>query len=219
MFALGIAVAIFAGMRAADDRDVWSEVSRAGVTLSLITVAGAVASVAVKRVDERRAREIELRRILHAVLGAYNEVKAARRNLKALGVSAREAPHRLHDDQVAELRTVFAQLNKAQLELEANKREIPHSGLFHNPGAATSNLRRAEKFINDEAIETWEKVGGQLWPGKEVTLSGLSAFFKGFEDHVSTPLDRFLEQVNDEIRGRSTSSPTTTDRVTGPEPR
>jgi hypothetical protein len=58
---LGIVVVIVGGFLASDDRDIWVEVSKAGVGIALITVAGAVASIAVKHVDEARAREAALR--------------------------------------------------------------------------------------------------------------------------------------------------------------
>jgi hypothetical protein len=209
VFLLGVAIAIVAGLRATDDRDVWTDVSKAGVSIALITVAGAVASVAVKRVDDRRARETELRRLLHVVLGAYNDVKGARRNLRAIGLPIGADSRSLHDDQVLELRSVMTHLNKAQLALEASAREIPHSGLFRHPEVVVSVLRGVEDFINKSAIRTWERSGGSWWPGNKANaagLDGLNPFFRGkedgfgqFEPCVSTPLDRLIELIKDEI--------------------
>jgi hypothetical protein len=208
-FIVGIVIAVVAGLTASDDRDVWTEVSKAGVSIALITVAGAIGSVAVKRADERRAREAELRRILHIVLDAYNGATAARRNLRAIGLPEPDQDRLLGDDQIRELRAVLAELNDHQLGIEAVAREIPHSGLFRDPDTAVSSLRCAEDFINKSAIRTWEHTGGQLWPGRDVSfanLRGLDEFigrkrdgFGQFEQWVSTPLDRFIEQISQEI--------------------
>lgn len=86
MFAVGVRLAFVGDSRSPSGDDVWSDLSKAGVQVALLTVAGAVVTAAFKYIDEHRARDEQRRQVFREVLAAYNQAKAVRRNLRALGL-------------------------------------------------------------------------------------------------------------------------------------
>jgi hypothetical protein len=132
LFALalvGIVMALVFNAASAAKDDLWWSISRAGVGIAFTAVAAAATTWAFKIVDQRRVRDEERRRLYHQVVEAYNEVKAVRRRLRALGLrEPRSKPFAA--DEWTELRDAIGKLSVAQLAFEAIKRDIEHSDLF-----------------------------------------------------------------------------------------
>lgn len=90
IFAVGVALTFVGAAKASGGVDAWSDVSKAGVQMAVITVAGAVVTTAFRYIDEHRGRDEQRRQVFGEVVAAYNEVKAVRRNLRALGFAPSE---------------------------------------------------------------------------------------------------------------------------------
>jgi hypothetical protein len=164
IFIAGIVVAAVFNEISANKDDIWSTISKAGVAIAATTVAGAVATGALKLVDEWRVRDQERRRVFHDVVETYNEVKSIRRNLRALGLLIpRSDP--LTAEEAKDVLSIMTRLNDAQLRFEAIKREVEQSNLFNHPDLVISELRTVENYINKSVIGKWEESQGRIREG------------------------------------------------------
>ena len=207
LFLLGIAMALlFDGLSKAKD-DIWWSLSRAGVGIAITTVAGAVATGAFQLVDERRARDQERRRVFRETVEAYNQVKATRRRLRALGLLNHRSD-RLVAEEALELRSIMAMLSDAQLRFEAIAREVDQSDLFAQKDAVTAKLKEVERYINGSVVQKWERQGARVKEGadpsaledlglREFIADNSSAFLK----NVSTPLLGLTSILCEELFG------------------
>lgn len=213
IFITGIAVAAVFNAISTNKDDIWSTISKAGVTIAVITVAGAVATAALKLVDEWRVRDQERRKVFHDVVETYNEVKSIRRSLRALGLlSPRSGPLTAEDPLTAEeaekVLTIMTRLNAAQLRFEAIKKEVEQSNLFTHLDLVTRELRTVEDYINKCAIAKWEKSEGRIRKGAdrhELDNLELPGFIGGFEDHIFRPLDDLTLTLHEELFGKRKS--------------
>jgi hypothetical protein len=97
LFLVGLTLAVLSDPRS-DSSELWSDISKAGVAIAFTTVAGVIATGALKLTDHRRTRDQERRKVFHDVVEAYNEAKSARRGLSAMGL-LKPKPHRLRSDR------------------------------------------------------------------------------------------------------------------------
>jgi hypothetical protein len=206
-FIAGIAVAAVFSAISTNKDDIWSTISKAGVTIAVTTVAGAVATAALKLVDEWRVRDQERRKVFHDVVETYNEVKSIRRSLRALGLlSPRRG--RLTAEEAEEVLTIMTRLNAAQLRFEAIKKEVEQSNLFTHLDLVTRELRTVEDYINKCAIAKWEKSTGHIRKGAdrhELDNLELPRFIEGFEYHIFRPLDNLTLTLHEELFGKRKS--------------
>jgi hypothetical protein len=207
IFIAGIAVAAVFNAISTNKDDIWSTISKAGVTIAVTTVAGAVATAALKLVDEWRVRDQERRKVFHDVVETYNEVKSIRRSLRALGLlSPRSGP--MTAEEAEEVLTIMTRLNAAQLRFEAIKKEVEQSNLFTHLDLVTRELRTVEDYINKCAIAKWEKSAGRIRKGadrRELDNLELPGFIGGFEDHIFRPLDDLTLTLHEELFGKRKS--------------
>jgi hypothetical protein len=207
IFIAGIGVAAVFNAISTNKDDIWSTISKAGVTIAVTTVAGAVAAAALKLVDEWRVRDQERRKVFHDVVETYNEVKSIRRSLRALGLlSPRCGP--LTAEEAEEVLTIMTRLNAAQLRFEAIKKEVEQSNLFTHLDLVTKELRTVENYINKCAIEKWEKSAGCIRKGAdrhELDNLQLPVFIEGFEHHIFRPLDNLTVTLHEELFGKRKS--------------
>ena len=207
IFIAGIAVAAVFNAISANKDDIWSAISKAGVAIAATTVAGAVATAALKLVDEWRLRDQERRRVFHEIVEAYNEVKSIRRSLRALGLlSPRLGP--LTAEEAEEVLTIMTRLNSAQLRFEAIKKEVEQSNLFNNLDLVTRELRTVEDYINKSVISKWEKSEGRIRKEadrRELDNLKLPDFVRGFELHIFASLDSLTLALHRELFGRPKS--------------
>lgn len=203
IFIAGIAVAaVFNGISANKD-DIWSTISKAGVAIAATTVAGAVATGALKLVDEWRVRDQERRRVFHDVVETYNEVKSIRRSLRALGFLI-PGSDPLTAEEAKDVLIIMTRLNDAQLRFEAIKREVEQSNLFNHPDPVIRELRTVEDYINKFAIEKWEESQGRIREGAgpgELDNLRLPDFIKGFRENIFEPLHRLTSALHEELFG------------------
>ena len=210
LFFVGIAIAVWANSLSATQNDIWSSISRAGVGIAFTTVAGVIATGAFRLVDVRRGRDQERRKIFHDVVEAYNQIKSARRRLRALGLlEARKEV--LHAEEVKELRSAMAELNDAQLRFEAIKRECEQSDLFTNKGSIITELGSVEAYVNYCLLKKWELNASRIWDGADPSvLDNLEVKdFIGrggdrhFDDKVAIRLRRITHILQAELFGSS----------------
>lgn len=208
IFIAGIAVAAVFNAISANKDDIWSAISKAGVAIAATTVAGAVATAALKLVDEWRVRDQERRRVFHDVVEAYNEVKSIRRTLRALGLlSTKSDP--VTAEEAEDVLKIMTRLNTAQLRFEAIKKEVEQSNLFTNLDLVTKELKTVEEYINQSAISKWEKSAGCIRKGADRRILDdlkLPDFISGFGPHIFAPLDRLTLALHRELFGRPRSS-------------
>jgi hypothetical protein len=133
--------------------DFWFELAKAGIQIAVISSAGAVVSALLTYIDERRTRNEQRLRVFHDIVLAYNEIKAVRRNLRVLGMRTRRGS--LNAEQEKEIREQFRTFNRAQLSLEAIKRELNESNLFKDSMEIVCQLAAAEQWLSD-VHERWE---------------------------------------------------------------
>jgi hypothetical protein len=210
VFMLGIAMAILFNIPSKAKDDLWWSLSRAGVGIAITTVAGAVATGAFQLVDERRGRDQERRRVFREVVEAYNQVKATRRRMRALGLLNRSDP--LLAEEAQELRSIMAMLSDAQLRFEAMAREVDQSDLFaqKDKDVVTTGLGEVVNYIRDSVLKKWEyhgaRVQAKAYPSvlKDLELQGFIAHeSRTFENIVCKPLDSLTEVLCEELFGKS----------------
>jgi hypothetical protein len=205
VFVIGMTVAVLFDRWSTSPDDLQATISKAGVTTAVITVAGALANGAIRLLDERRTRDQERRRVFHDVVDAYNEVKATRRAVKALGLFDADRAE-LTADEAKDLRSIMARLIDAQLRFEAIRREVAQSDLFRDKEGVLRQLGCAEDYINKSVVENWERHGGKVWTGAPPTVIeslGLQPFIAdGFKRHISDPLDILTDLMQRELFDR-----------------
>jgi len=210
VFAIGLMLTLIGAVEAPVSADFWSDVSRAGLQLATITVLGAVVTATLKFVDENRRRDEQRLQVFREIVTAYNQVKAVRRNLRALGILALGNP--LNTNQALELREQLMALNQAQLSLEAVKRELAESRLFQDPETVIQRLGTVERYLGETVLERWEAYGGRVWEGtdsgtlRDVQLADFighkSNGYLEFEENVSIPLDEITMALHAELFGK-----------------
>jgi hypothetical protein len=204
MTVIGLVAAFLFDQRSQSSDDIWANLSKAGVTIAVITVAGAMANIGIKALDERRARDLERRRLFHDIVDAYNAAKAARRGMSALGFKE-QRDVALRADEADELRSIMAKLNETQLRFEAIKREVEQSDLFRRRNDMLQQLRIIEDYINKSVLDQWEKLGCKVWAGATPeTVDGLNLrhfIVDGFQTHVSAPLKILTQIIQGELAG------------------
>lgn len=151
----------------ATDLSLANELFKSGVTVAVVTVAGALVTIALKRAEEVRARDAELRGLLHSVVETYNAAKHCRRRVKSLCLPFGTPEATLTDHQAAMLSKVLPEVSRVQLQLEAIKRELPYAGLFDERATIRTRalLHGAEEFMNDYAVTRREEAGSALAGG------------------------------------------------------
>jgi hypothetical protein len=191
--------------------DFWIQVGGAGLQVGLVSVMGTILAGALGWLDARRQnrRRLDERRlrIFDDLVGGYNQVKAVRRNLRALGL--RQPPEKLSGGQVDGLRAQMMQLVDAQLSFEAIWRELnTNSAAFRDPRSMLSQITTVEKYLH-AIIQEWETAGGGIWsgaPGKRVEdLRRLQAFIGNkteFKEQASKRLRKVQDVVRQELAGR-----------------
>ena len=206
--------------------DLWLEVAKVGLQFVLITVLGSLVGYTLRyseteRADRRRTleREADERRrlddarlrVFREVVDAYNQVKAVRRVLRSLGVLTVKGP--LSAAQAEGIRSQMLALNRAQLTLEAVKREVKESQLFRDPPTLAKYLEMAEVFLGD-VLKKWERHGGEIWAGatpEAVSSLDIASFvgetnqYPQFKSQVSMALDAFTKALHDELLSPKTS--------------
>ncbi|WP_142098172.1 hypothetical protein [Pseudonocardia cypriaca] len=185
--------------------DLLSKLSDAGLSVAVVTVAGAFATGFFKVLDERQLRDQERRKVFHELIDEYNQVKGVRRGLAALGVH-KQRTRSLSSDETKELRAAMAKLNDAQLRFEAIKREVEQSNLFRRNADVARELREVEHFINRCVLDKWENYGGDIWEDASPSVLGnlglATSMTAGFKSHVKQPLDRLTNILHEELFGR-----------------
>jgi hypothetical protein len=209
LFVVGIAVAAISYDISSSNDDLAASIAKAGVTLALTTVGGAVAGLVLKNVDQRRARDQESRQVLQDIVDAYNCAKAVRRKVRAIGLldGTGATPT---TGQVELLRRAMDDLDGAQLRFEALKRQVRESDLFRHAAEIVEHLEAVEKYLNRTVLSRWEGVGGKLLVGpvarQDVDRLQLKAFVDDFPDRVSGRLDRITELLRAELFGPTRSA-------------
>jgi hypothetical protein len=204
LFLVGIGVALlFNGLSSAND-DLASTISKLGAGIAFTTLAGATVTASFKLVDEQRARDQERRKVFSEIVRAYNQVKSARRNLKAWGSLTTRSEPALQAEEAKELRMTMAKLSDAQLQLEAIRQEIDESHLFKRKSPIRGQLRAVEHYINRSFLDRWEKHGGKVWEGADPKICnglGLQDFEKNFYDEVTARMDELTKELHRELFG------------------
>ena len=206
--------------------DLWFETAKAGLQLGVVVIVGALVGYALRYLEAEReagrrreeAEREERRRLddyrsglARELAGAYNDVKAVRRTLRAYGFRPDDAGIvQLTADQVAEFRKQMSSLMQAQLSLERIKREIQTEDRVFGADAPdlVRKLGDAESYVN-HVVQDWEKSGTKVDVGKDAyfvmrefkQLQGFLAPAKDpdskFKSSLSDPLDdagRILRQ-------------------------
>jgi hypothetical protein len=215
LFLVGIGIAVlFNGLSSAND-DLASTISKLGAGIAVTTFAGAIVTASFKLVDEQRARDQdrrdeqrardqERRKVFSEIVRAYNQVKSARRNLKAWGSLTTRSEPALQAEEAKELRMTMAKLSDAQLQLEAIVREIDESQLFQRKGPIKEKLEKVETYINHSMLDPWELHGGKIWEGADPKICnnlGLQDFDKNFKGEVRTRMDDLTKELHRELFG------------------
>jgi hypothetical protein len=205
LFLVGIGVAlVFNGLSSANG-DLASTISKLGAGIAFTTVAGAIVTLTFKLVDEQRALDQERRKVFSEIVSAYNQVKSARRNLKAWGsrLPTRSEPA-LRAEEVKELRMTMAKLSDAQLQLEAIVRVIDQSRLFKRKDPIKKKLEEVEGYINHSMLDPWELHGGKIWEGADPRICnrlGLRDFEKNYKVEVRLRMDDLTNELHQELFG------------------
>lgn len=204
---LGIGLAVLFDAVSAEKDDLWWSLSRASIGLAITSLGGAVATGAFRVIDGRRERDRELRRLLHQVVGAYNDVKSARRRFKALGAAGgRTTP--LISAEVEELREAIAQLNCAQLAFETMKREVGKSDVCDQRTVIVRELDAVERHINETVLKKWQAHAPAGWANVDssyLTSIGLNEFVqtRSFRANVSSRLDTIELAFQQQLFGKA----------------
>lgn len=212
--AIGALLVLSADEIAGTRKDLETDLSRAGVNLAVTAVAGILATAAFKMLDHARTKNQERLRIFKEVVAAYNELKAARRGLRALGFPSMEV-HELRGEEVKELRALMVSISETQLKFEALTREVEQSDLFEPKDGVAKVLADVEQYMHDGVVKPWEGLGPQVWEGAQTTVFDRGVF-EGFtakwEDSkefaaISTRLDSLTAVLHDRLFGGSPKSP------------
>lgn len=217
------------GYLSSDDasyRDLWLELARTALGLLAVGVAGGFITFEWNDLASRReqvraeharttARAVEARRRRldridaehNAIVGLYNDVKAIRRALRALGLDSRRVgvagSETLAAEQIEGFRYWMRELSRVQLGFEAKKREFEQ---LCSSGRATSEqatiLRDVEKWLN-KVVDVWEEKSASLRDGMAATTitDGLDALIRSssLKANVTEPLEQLLRSLYDAL--------------------
>ena len=166
-----IAVGLIAwGIAEAEPRALALEAGKVGMQLAVVTLLGLALTYVLGRIDDarqERTRRADVEReerhrlneyrltVFRAALDAYHDVKAVRRQLRALGFALRTA-----DPGNGERLKAFSEqmlaLNEAELELERVEREIAaQRPVFANAWNSRDRLETVTRFLR-EVLDAWE---------------------------------------------------------------
>lgn len=208
---VGMTLAVtFDALSSAKD-DLWWSFSRAGVGIAFATVAAAAATGAFRIVDQRRARDEERRKLFSLAEQAYNDVKAVRRRMLALGLRERRTKS-FTSEEWQELRDAIAKLNVAQLTFEALGKQIENSKLFAREEGIVNALREVENYLNSKVLQTWEEHGWNAWKKTDTSLAeavDLSDFTRTdlFKGNASERLEALSALLQEELFGKPKLKP------------
>lgn len=182
--AVALVVVGLAAIAPARRADLWFEITKAGLQLGVVVIAGALVGYAIRYLETEReagrrreeAEREERRRLdeyrlslARELVEAYNGIKAVRRTLRAYGFRPPDAGVvKLTADQVTEFHAQMSSLMRAQLSLERIKREIRTQDRVF--GADTTELVKklgdAESYVN-HVIGDWETLGTRVEVGED----------------------------------------------------
>jgi hypothetical protein len=196
------------------------ELTKLAMQVSLVGVAGALFTFVAdryRRAEERRLkasddkkaenryREAFLKETLKRFTTSYNKTKGARRIVRAQGLTG--SPQRAAV-RVAAYDKFMGELNDAQLELEAVKRDLKTSkAVFASDEALEAHAEAMEKYLG-EIISEYEKKrpGAGANPAAELSLSevGQFAVFVDPEDKAefkeyAKPHGKARDAINEEL--------------------
>jgi hypothetical protein len=210
VLSFGLALVVLSTILAPTKRpDIWFEAGKAGLQLAIVAVIGGIAAAVLRYFDamreDRRRFADYLLTLLRQVVSAYNQVKAARRILRAFGFSAPMAPT-LRPEQVTEFLAQMKALNQAQLSLELIAREMRSHPAFQSVPTLCTAVETAEKYVG-QVLDDWEKNGAALLAGDSsvaLKLSNLQSFLddsdRSFEAGAATPMDLVESGLRDKVR-------------------
>jgi hypothetical protein len=219
-----IMVAVALSQVAAKSPDLWLEVGKAGLQAAVVGGLGLLVKVVLDdrdaRREERQRAEFDRLRMLDNLVGAYNQAKATRRILRALGFRRPPAQGTPIDpftpDQLAEFDRQMRSLNQAQLDLEVVARTLA----VRSPAIAGVDLGKelatVQKYLG-RVLKDWELRGPALAAtGAREVLDSMSDFQdfvaqahgdgganSRFSKEAATPLRRIEEAIR-----TASSSPT-----------
>jgi len=205
-----IAVAVFAfGVQGTD---IGLEIFKAGTQLVLIGVLGGGVAFFLRQLDsihhERNQIDEYRLRILREVVASYNNIKSARRILRAYGFNSIQATTLTHG-QITEFVAQMRILNEAQLSLERIKLEVKaQPNIFQDSTKILNCLDTVERYIND-VIGDWENHGKFVWSGarnerfSSPQLQNLYHYLArarvSFRERAAKPLDTLVETISREL--------------------
>jgi hypothetical protein len=216
----GVGLTILAAVSLRDLTNLWLELGKAGIQLVVVAVVGGAVAATLRgaeaaRDERRRLNEYRLA-TLRRIVKAYNQIKAARRILRASGFRA-PAKGALREDQVAEFKVQFKSLNAAQLTIETTAREITvYQDVFTCNSALASHLAIVEKYVH-RILADWEKSSQYVYADADMAtlnaMQHLQAFLgdadQGFELGAATPMEFLEEQIRTDLLPSADVAPST----------
>lgn len=209
IFVIGVFLAVLGGIQDSHSQ-IWLEIGKSGLQLSVVAVLGGSVGFLWKRIDqlrrERDQRDAHQLEILREVIEAYNRIKSARRFLRALGFRPAQGGT-LTSDQVTGFEAQLASLNAAQLSLERIKREVEaQPSLFPEPAHILCSLKKVEKYVH-EVVEDWEDHGESISAGASKQglecLKNLTKFLgsskQGFREHAADPMETLEKAIRKQL--------------------
>jgi hypothetical protein len=200
-------VLVVSGMRMSNQpQQIWLEFAKAGLQLGILSVIGGGVAVALRKLESLREEQRALTeyrlRVLCDITTSYNQIKAARRILRAFGFRP-STPRQLSPDEVVEFRAQMKSLNQAQLAMESLKREVKvRANDFCNDQELYGALEKVEHYIG-HVIKDWEDNGVSVVAGAKTavvtSMENLHAFLgphnflgphkESFEENAAKPME------------------------------
>jgi hypothetical protein len=175
--------------------DVWLELSKAGIQLAVVVGLGAIVSLVVRMFEEARERRRlvdELRLdVFHDLVNSYQSLKAARRNLRAIGLRNWQGGA-LSAKQVDVLSEWMATLIEVEMAFGRVNRDLDaRAHVFSSSANIRDHVLALEEYAH-ALVEEWEDIGGPIREGsgcKPTQIRKLSAFLgpadKDFTPHAA----------------------------------
>lgn len=194
LFLGGLTVAgILYGLGAEPNGPQW-ELAKMSMQVAVVAVAGALLSFVADRYrksEERaRLREDQLKEVLRRFTSSYNKSKGCRRIARGRILPGIDQDKSIEADVYDK---IIAELNEAQLDLEAVKRDLETSGkLFPSDVPLVKIARSMEKYLNgivDEYERKRHKAGGD--PPATLKLSELGRFKSFLDDTDRWAFDQY----------------------------
>jgi len=217
--ALGITLVILAARFASDRKeDLWFEIGNAGIQLTVLTIIGGLVATGLRHLDsireeQRRLNDYRLA-ILRQVITSYNQIKAARRTMRAFGFRS-PTTGTLREYQVEEFVAQMKSLNTAQLALEGVFRdmEVCRETFLRYPDVLKA-VRHVADYING-IIKDWERNATAVTVGTDATVVNAMMAFQAFLDKsalsfkkgAAEPIERLEERIRAEVLPRSVLIP------------